>query len=264
MPVSSRASASGSAERISASPIRTASTPTLSSSSSSVAGRDPALGDDGLAGGHVGHQLVGRPHVDGPLVEVAVVDPDHLGVELKRALELAVVVDLDQAVEVEPPRLVVDRARARRRSSAADDQQHRVGAVDRGLVQLVRIDDEVLAEDRQLARLAGGAQVVERAAEALLLGQDRERRGAAPLVGADPIDDLGRGGDVAGARRAALELGDHREARANQRLVERAVAAAVGQPRSRSACGVSRRRRSTPSRAAEMSCSIIPTGTWKA
>ena len=74
----------------------------------------------------------------------------------------------------------------------ADDQQHRVGAVDRRLVELVGVDDEVLAQDRQVAGGAGGAQVLERAAEVALVGEHRERRRAAALVGADLLGDVGR------------------------------------------------------------------------
>ena len=65
-----------------------------------------------------------------------------------------------------------------------DDQQDRVGAGRRGLVDLVAVDDEVLAQDRQRRGRARLAQVVERAAEVGRLGQHRERRGAAALVGA--------------------------------------------------------------------------------
>src|SRR4029077_12524857 len=101
------------------------------------------------------------------------------------------------------------------------------GAVDRRLVELIAIDDEVLADDRQAAGSPGGAQVLERAAEVRLVGQDRERGGAAALVGADLAIDGRRGGDLTGAGRAALELGDQGEARAHQRLVERPILAAA-------------------------------------
>ena len=95
-----------------------------------------------------------------------------------------------------------------------DDQQHGVGAVDRRLDELVLVDDEVLAKQRQLRRGPRGAQVLQRAAEAAVLGQDRERRRTAPLVGRDQVGDLGAGPDLAGARRSPLELGDQRDARA--------------------------------------------------
>ncbi len=67
----------------------------------------------------------------------------------------SLVVDLDQAVEVEPAGLLVQRRQQLASSRARDDQQHGVGAVDRRLVELVGVDDEVLAQDRQVA---GGAR----------------------------------------------------------------------------------------------------------
>ena len=63
-------------------------------------------------------------------------------------LELALVVDLDERVEVERARLaqqVVEVVGLER----GDDQQDRVGARRGRLVQLVRVDDEVLAQHRQ-------------------------------------------------------------------------------------------------------------------
>src|SRR5256885_5457443 len=61
--------------------------------------------------------------------------------------------------------------------------QHRVGAGDLRFVQLIEVNTEVLAKDRQLGRGARLVEVVERSAEVLLLGQDRDRGGAAALVG---------------------------------------------------------------------------------
>src|ERR1700709_2692336 len=74
-------------------------------------------------------------------------------------------------------------------------------------------------------RAAGGA------AEVGPVGQHRERRGPAALVGADLLGDDRRGRDLTGAGRAALELGDQREAGADQRLVEGPILAAGRQPR---------------------------------
>ena len=91
---------------------------------------------------------------------------------------------LDQAVEVDRARLLAQRAQVVV-AEGGDDQQHRVGAVDRRLVELVGIDDEVLADDRQVAGRAGGAQVGQRAAEMRFVGEDREGGRPAPLVGGD-------------------------------------------------------------------------------
>ena len=108
-------------------------------------------------------------------VEVAVVDAEHVGLDVERHLELALVVHLDERVEVERARLAqqVEQVVGLERG---DDQQDRVGARGRRLVELVRVDDEVLAQHRQVGHRARGAQVVERAAEVERLGEDRQRR----------------------------------------------------------------------------------------
>ena len=113
--VRSRQATSGSAARISVSPTSTASTPTRSSSSTCSRRADARLRHDGLAGR--ARRRAGRTCARGrrvKSVEVAVVDADHVGVELERALQLLLVVDLDERVEVERLGLAVERAPARR------------------------------------------------------------------------------------------------------------------------------------------------------
>ena len=123
-PVSSRQAASMSVARISVSPISTASMPTRSSSSSCSRSREAGLRHHGLAGGDVGQQLVGALDVDAEVGQVAVVEAEHVGLDLQRRLELALVVHLHQRVEVERARLAQQlvqrrRARARRRSAGS-------------------------------------------------------------------------------------------------------------------------------------------------
>ena len=91
--------------------------------------------------------------------------------------------DLDEAVEVEGVRLVEEGGEPLV-GQRGDDQQDRVGAVDRRLEQLVAVDDEVLLDDRQLRRGPGGAEVVVAAVEVGLVGEDRQGGGASLLVGA--------------------------------------------------------------------------------
>ena len=150
--------------RISVSPISTASTPDAVEVVELLARREAGLRHHRLAGGHVGEQLVGPLDVDGEVAEIAVVDADHLGLDLQRALELLLVVDLDEHVEVERPCLAVQREQ-RLGLERRDDQQHRVGAGGGGLVELVGVDDEVLAQHREVGRGARRHQVLERAAE---------------------------------------------------------------------------------------------------
>ncbi len=86
--------------------------------------------------------------VDLEAPQVAVVDADHVDVELERDLEILLVVDLDERVEIEGLRLVVE-VRQLIRIERGDDQQDGVGAEDRRFEELVGVDDEVLAKDRQ-------------------------------------------------------------------------------------------------------------------
>jgi hypothetical protein len=66
-------------------------------------------------------------------------------------------------------------------------------------------------------------QVGEVPAEVRLLGEHRQRGGAAALVGAHDVGAAGAFADGAGRGRAALVLGDQRRARPRQRLGERAA-----------------------------------------
>ena len=108
----------------------------------------------------------------------------------------------------------------------ADHEQHRVRARDLRLVELVRVDREVLAQDRQLGGGARLAQVRERPAEVRLLGEDRDRRRAAALVGDHDVRAAPAVADRPRRGRAALVLRDHRRAGTRQRLRERAPLAA--------------------------------------
>ena len=128
--------------------------------------------------------------------------------------------DLDEAVEVERIRLGVELLQLLRRERR-DHQQRCIGLRRGRLVQLVAVEREVLAQDRKVGRRARGAQVGERAAEMLALGQDRERRGTAALVSRDQFLHRVRAPrQVAGGGRAPLVLGDQRDPRRGQRLVE--------------------------------------------
>jgi hypothetical protein len=129
------------------------------------------LRDDGLARRHVGQQLVGALDVDLEAGQVAVVDPDHVGVgDLERAGQLVLVVDLDQHVEVQRGRLRVQLGSSAGRNAAT---MSRIASAPRPPTRRpVGVDDEVLAQDRQRARGARLADVVQRPAEVRALGQD--------------------------------------------------------------------------------------------
>ena len=170
---------------MSVSPISTASTPTRSSSSICCARADARLRDDDLAGGHVGEQVEGALDVDREVLEVAVVDPDHVA-RRARAPRSSSSSSWTSTIASRSSACAsrVEPLERRACSSEPTTSRTRVGAGHLRLVELVGVDREVLAEDRQLGRRARLAQVVERAAEVRLLGEDRDRGRAAALVGA--------------------------------------------------------------------------------
>ena len=117
---------------------------------------DPRLGDDDASGGICGRRRHRQLAVDGEGPQVAVVDADDLGAGGDGARDLVRVVGLDQRVEARGPRGREQR-RERRVGERRDDEQDRVGARRSRLGDLVAVDDEVLAQDRQLAGRARGA-----------------------------------------------------------------------------------------------------------
>ena len=117
-----------------------------------LAGADAGLGDDGLAGRDVGEQLERALDVDREVGEVAVVDADHVGVDARAPRSSSSSSWTSTSTSRSSSRASrVQRARASLALERGDDQQDRVGAGDRRLVELVAVDDEVLAQDRQVA-----------------------------------------------------------------------------------------------------------------
>ena len=128
------------------------------------------------------------------VLQVAGVDPDDPGPGVEGAVGLFLGVHLDQrghAERLDP----LEQADQGVLVERGDDQQHHVGAVGAGLVDLVGADDEVLAQDRDRHLGPNRVEVVERAAEAALLGEHADDAGAAGLVvGGQPgrVGDRGR------------------------------------------------------------------------
>jgi hypothetical protein len=79
------------------------------------------------------------------------------------------------------------------------DQQHAVRAEGSGLENLIRVQHEVLAQDRQIHGGAGGREVLVTSLEIGLVGEDRQAGGAPLSVGPGE--------------------GDRREVRPNQTLL---------------------------------------------
>ena len=160
---------------------------------------------------------------------VAVVDADDLGVGLERPVQFGLVVDLDQAVEIELEGLGAE-VRKLPVIQHRHDQEHGVGTPGSGFEELVAVDDEILADHRQATGGTRGGEVSEAAAEMGFVGEYRECRGSALLVGLHLAGEVGSRGDVTGTRGAALVLADQRHARAGQRLSEGTVEIAVAEP----------------------------------
>lgn len=89
------------------------------------------------------------------------------------------------------------------------DQQDEVGAGSPGLVDLVGVDDEVLAQQRGVDRGADGAQIGQAAAETPFFGEDADGAGTTTCVGPGQDRGVGDVGQLALAGAATLDLGDH-------------------------------------------------------
>ena len=95
---------------------------------------------------------------------------------------------------------------------ALSDEQNGIGTMSPGLDHLIGIDDELFAKHWQRHRLAGGDKVGQTAAEALAIGQHRDR--CSPSGGVAPGDrgGLGPGPDFTGRRAAAFEFSNKADA----------------------------------------------------
>src|SRR6185295_2042727 len=76
------------------------------------------------------------------------------------------------------------------------------------LVQLQRVDHEVLAQHGEVDGRADADQELQLAAEEVAVGEHRERRRAALLVRPGDVGRVRAGADLAGGRGAALDLGE--------------------------------------------------------
>ena len=90
------------------------------------------------------------------------------------------------------------------------DQQGRIGAGGPGLVQLIGAEDEVLAQQRQLHRLAHGDQHLEAALEERFVSEHRQAAGAACGVALGDRHRIEVFADHPLAGAGLLHLGDHR------------------------------------------------------
>ena len=170
---------------------------------------DAAFGDHQVVAGDLLGELQGGVQAGVEGVQVAVVDADQLDVELQRPGQFVGGVHFHQHVTADPLGGVVELVElgvGQRRH----DQQHRVGAHGAGFEHLPRVDDEVLAQQRQGDRVAGGAQVVLVALEEVLVGEHGQGAGAGPFVTAGDVHRVEVLADQPLAGGGFLDLGDHR------------------------------------------------------
>ncbi len=167
--------------------------------------------------------------VEGP--QVAVVQADEPRSRRERTLELLLVVGLDERLEPD-----LDGARDKPgeplRRMEDGEQEHEIRAGRPEVGQLDRFDDELLGQDRDRDGRPNGPQVVDRAAEPVRLAQHGDGDRASGLVGPSPGHDvLVAIGDVAGRRRAPLDLGDDVKAGCGEPIENRPRRAGSGRDR---------------------------------
>ncbi len=170
---------------------------------------DSRLGDDHPVARRPRDELELRAPVDREVGEVARIDPDHLGAECDRPLELGRVVRLDERVETELFRVRLQRGRTLV-VEVAQEQEHRVRAGELRLEQLQLLGEEALREQRHVRCRPCGLHVRERAAEALV-DEDRHGCRARALERDGELDRVGARAQISRGRRAPLHLGDRTE-----------------------------------------------------
>ena len=140
-------------------------------------------------------------------LEVAVVHADHGRAQGHRALELGSRVDLDEGgepdalggmVQISQPRLL----------QGGGDQEHGIRPRRPRFPELILVQDEFLAENRQVDGGADGHEVLERAAEVFLIGEDGDGGGSRRGIVTSLARGVERGVQRALGGRSALHFGD--------------------------------------------------------
>ena len=171
---------------------------------------DAALGDDDPIPRRARHELELRAPVDPEGGEVARVDPDRVGAEAHGPLQFVRIVGLDERVEPELPRPLLEPRRVCV-VEVAEQEQDAVGAGFRERGEVVLGAEEALAEEWQTRRRPRRTQVVEGAAEALV-DEDRDRGRSRPGERGRESGGIGSRPKVSGGGGAPLDLGDRSEA----------------------------------------------------
>ncbi len=144
---------------------------------------DPALGDDDAVAGCLGNELELARTVDCKRGEVASVDPDRVGIECDRSLELALVVCFDEGIEP-TCRGLSHELGSRSVVEVAKDEEDRVGPSLGGNMDVRLGAEESLREEWEGGSSPGSTEIVPASAETLAVNEDRHCRRAGALVGA--------------------------------------------------------------------------------
>ena len=155
-------------------------------------------------------ELLGGDEVGGHGLEIAVVDADEVGAEIKGAFHLGKIVDFDKDVELDIARGVVEFSKLVVIESG-DDEKNGIGTGDTGFVNLALVNGEILAEKRDGRNPGNLHEVGEVALEIFLVREDRHASGSAVDVALCLADGIKVGIDDAGGRRGFFDLGDDSE-----------------------------------------------------
>src|SRR5699024_7721116 len=123
------------------------------------------------------------------------VDADELGTDVGGEFQFRPVVGLDERRHAQFAGQSVELAQLHR-IEGGDDEQDDVGPVRPGLVELVFVDHEVLAQGRDVHGRAHGIEVVETAGEAAGLGEHAHGSGTAGGVEAGECAGVGNMGQI--------------------------------------------------------------------
>ena len=169
--------------------------------------RDAGLGDgDDILGNHVDDLLDGRA-VHFQRLQVTSVDADDRGTCLHRAQGFESRVRLHQRLHAERPG-PLQQGHEYVLFQRGNDQEHEVGAVSTRLVDLIRRNDKVLAQNRNIDGRAHCVKIRERTVEATLLGEHRDDRRSPGLVRRCEGCGVRDGCERTLGRRRSLHLGD--------------------------------------------------------
>ena len=161
--------------------------------------------------GQIGREFVVFVHVHLEVLQVARVDADHLGAGLACAFDLLAGVRFDQHGHAQLVRQI-QQVFELSVVQCGDDEQHQIGTVGAGFVDLVVGNDEVLAQHRNMHGGANLVEIIEATEESAAFGEHGNGACTAPLVFAGQRGRVRDVGEVALGRGRALDFGDHRDA----------------------------------------------------